>query len=399
MPTPTRLAFLAAALPATLLAQPVPEGAENVPGNTPAFPEQTEAPAQDSGIALSQSTVAEGLVHPWAVEVLPGGAGYLVTERPGRLRHVSPGGEVSAPIAGVPDVLAERQGGLLDVAVDPAFDTNRVIYLTYARPVGGGLSVTAAARAVLAEDFSQLTEVRDIFVQDPPSPTPMHYGSRVVPAAEGIVYVTTGDHATARERVLAQSLWNTYGKVVRVTASGEVPPGNPFADREEARGEIWSLGHRNVQGAALHPGTGELWTVEHGPAGGDELNRIAPGDNFGWPVVSYGVEYRGGPIGSGRARHAPEFVEPVYYWDPVIAPGGMVFYDGDMFEDWRGDILIAGLVASAIVRLDVKDGLVTGEERLLEGVGRVRDVAVDADGSILFVTDFADGGLYRLARD
>lgn len=399
MPTLTRRSLSAialAALPLAAPAQPVEEGPENVPSNTPAFPEQTEAPAQDSGIALNRSLVAGGFVHPWAVAVLPADAGYLVTERPGRLRHVSREGEVSDPIAGVPEVLNRRQGGLLDVALAPDFAESRAIYLTYAKPMGDGQSGTAAARAVLSEDHARLSDVEDIFVQEPPSPSPMHYGSRVVPMGDGTVFVTTGEHFTRAERELAQDLGATYGKVVRVNADGTVPADNPFTGRGDAIDTIWSYGHRNVQGAATHPDTGELWTIEHGPAGGDELNRIEAGANYGWPVVTYGVNYDGTEVGTGEARHAPDFAEPVYYWDPVIAPGGMVFYDGGMFADWRGDILASGLVSASIVRLDMQDGLVAGEERLVQGVGRVRDVAVDRDGAILFVTDEENGGLYRL---
>lgn len=399
MPTPTRLSISAialAALPFAAAAQPVEEGPENVPSNTPAFPEQTEAPARDSGIALNRSLVADGFVHPWAVAVLPADAGYLVTERPGRLRHVSREGEVSEPIAGVPEVLNRRQGGLLDVALAPDFAESRAIFLTYAKPLGDGQSGTAAARAVLSGDHARLSEVEEIFVQEPPSPTPMHYGSRVVPMGDGTVFVTTGEHFTRAERELAQDLGTTYGKVVRVNADGTVPGDNPFTGREGAVDTVWSYGHRNIQGAATHPDTGELWTIEHGPAGGDELNRIEAGENYGWPVVTYGINYDGTDVGTGEARHAPEFTEPVYYWDPVIAPGGMVFYDGGMFADWRGDILASGLVSASIVRLDMQDGLVAGEERLVQGVGRVRDVAVDRDGAILFVTDEENGGLYRL---
>lgn len=390
-------AFALATLPLTALAQPVEEGQENVPGNTPAFPEQTEAPAQETDVALERNRIAQGFVHPWAVAVLPGEAGYLVTERPGHLRHVTRDGEVSDPISGVPEVLNQRQGGLLDVALAPDFAESRVIYLTYAKPMNDGMSVTAAARAILSEDLESLREVEDIFVQEPPSPNPMHYGSRVVPSEDGPVYVTTGEHFTEEERQLAQELDTTYGKVVRVNPDGSVPDGNPFAGDDEAIDTVWTYGHRNIQGAALHPETDQLWTIEHGPAGGDELNRIEAGNNYGWPVVSYGINYDGTEVGSGEARHEPDFTEPVYYWDPVIAPGGMVFYEGDMFPEWQGDILASGLVSASIVRLELEDGLVVGEERLVEGVGRVRDVAVDLDGAVLFITDAENGGLFRLA--
>jgi glucose/arabinose dehydrogenase len=225
----------------------------------------------------------------------------------------------------------------------------------------------------------------------------MHYGSRVVPTEDGPVYVTTGEHFTEEERQLAQELDTTYGKVVRVNPDGSVPDGNPFAGDDEAIDTVWTYGHRNIQGAALHPETDQLWTIEHGPAGGDELNRIEAGNNYGWPVVSYGINYDGTEVGSGEARHEPDFTEPVYYWDPVIAPGGMVFYEGDMFPEWQGDILASGLVSASIVRLELEDGLVVGEERLVEGVGRVRDVAVDLDGAVLFITDAENGGLFRLA--
>jgi glucose/arabinose dehydrogenase len=392
-------ALLAVALPAVGMSQPVAEGPENVPGNTPAFPAQTEAPAQDSGLALARTEVASGLEAPWAVTVLPGDAGYLVTEQPGRLRHVARDGTLSEPIAGVPEVLYQRQGGLLDVALAPDFDESRWIYLTFSKPLGGNMSATAAVRATLSEDLTRLTDVTEIFVQRPGSATPMHFGSRVVPTPEGPVFVTTGEHFIQSERQLAQELDSTFGKVVRVMPDGSVPDDNPFADRDDALGEIWSLGHRNVQSAARHPDSGAILTIEHGPAGGDELNLIEPGANYGWPVVSYGINYDGSPIGRGEARHAPEFTEPRYYWDPVIAPGGMEIYTGEMFADWSGDILVGGLVAQAVVRLDLQGDTVMGEERLADGIGRVRDVAVDHDGAVLLVTDAANGRLVRLHTD
>jgi glucose/arabinose dehydrogenase len=382
------------ALAAPAIAAPWPDGAPNRTDITPAFVAQTEAPAQVTDPAPLLSSVAEGLDTPWAVAVLPGDAGYLVTERGGTLRHVARDGVVSAPVAGVPEVVAERQGGLLDLALAPDFADSRIIYLTYSAPAERGQSVTAAARAVLSPDHAQLDEVTEIFRQTPAAPTPAHYGSRIVPLPDGTLAITTGDRLRHADR--AQDPATTYGVVVRVTSEGEAPADNPIRSVAGALPEVYSHGHRNLQGAAVEPSTGRLWTLEHGPAGGDELNLIAPGGNYGWPVASYGVNYNGSEIGDGRAAHAPEFIPPRYYWDPVIAPGGMVFYEGAMFPDWQGDILAAGLIAQAVVRLVIDGDTVTSEERLADGVGRVRDVAIDHDGSVLFITD--QGAFSRLIR-
>ena len=258
------------------------------------------------------------------------------------------------------------------------------MFWTYAKRVDGG-TVTAAARGVLSQDFTRLDAVRDIFVQEPPSRYPMHYGSRILPQEDGTVWITTGEHSAAEERDRAQDVDTTYGKVIRVTRDGDPVPGNPFIGRDGID-TIWSLGHRNMQGAAIHPDDGALWTIEHGPRGGDELNRPEAGLNYGWPVVSYGIEYSGGDVGDGRPR-APGFEEPVYYWDPVIAPGGMIFYDGDAFDDWQGDLLIGSLNPGGLVRLTLEDGRVTGEERLVTELGRVRDVEQAPDGSVLLLID------------
>jgi aldose sugar dehydrogenase len=377
--------------------QPVPQGEPNVPEFRPAFPKQTRAPAADSGITFAVETFAEPLEHPWGIDVLPDG-GYLVTERPGRLRVISADGGLSEPVAGVPEVLAEGQGGLLDVRVGPSFAGDRLIYWAYAKPLGGGRSATAAARGRLAEDLSEVTEVEDIFVQEPPSPSPMHYGSRILFDGEGHAFITTGEHFTEEERVLAQELGSTYGKVVRVHPDGSVPEDNPFVGQEGAIGSIWSLGHRNIQGAAFHPESGELWVIEHGPQGGDELNRIEPGANYGWPVVSYGENYDGSLVGEG-ATAAEGMQQPRYYWDPVIAPGGMTFYDSDMIAEWQGDLLVSSLTPGALVRLELDGDTVTGEERLLTDQGRVRDVEVAPDGSILVITDRDDGALLQLVPE
>jgi aldose sugar dehydrogenase len=374
-----RMLLLAVALcPGAAVAQEVAQGEPNA-GFAPAFAEQTRAPALPPS-PVTVETFATGLDSPWGIAPLPGG-GWLVTEQLGTLRIVGPDGRLSAPVSGVPEVDNRRQGGLLDVAVGPEFATDRMVYMTYAKPVEGGVA-TAAARAVLSEDGTALTGLTDIFVQTPPSQNPMHYGSRIL--VDGpYVWITTGDHFSASDRVRAQDPQSTYGKVIRLLRDGTVPEDNPFVG-QDAVPQVWSLGHRNPQGAALGP-DGALWTVEHGPAGGDELNRPQPGANYGWPVVSYGVNYNGSDVGSGEAR-APGFEEPVYYWDPVIAPGGMMFYGGG-FADWEGDLLIGSLNPGALVRLKFEGGLVIGEERVITDRGRVRDVEVTPDGSVLLLID------------
>lgn len=378
--------------------QPVEQGPPNVEAFEPAFPEQTRAPASDSGVTLAVEQVAGGLVHPWGIDVLPDGS-ILVTERPGRLRVVGPDGTLSEPLDGVPEVLDEEQGGLLDVATGPDFAEDGRIYLTYAKPLGDGMSATAAARGKLNEDRTALVEVEELWVQEPPSPTPMHYGSRVAFDGTGHVFVTTGDHSVEAERVLAQELGASYGKVVRLGLDGSVPQDNPFAGAEGAVPSIWSLGHRNIQAAAFNEEAGELWIIEHGPRGGDELNLIEPGGNYGWPLVSYGENYDGTPVGTGLARHTEDLIEPRYYWDPVIAPSGMVFYRGDAFAEWQGDLLVGSLVPGALVRLELDGDTVVGEERLLQDRGRIRDVAVEADGAVLVITDQEDGEILRLTPE
>lgn len=370
-------------------------GERNTPQLEPAFPGQTRAPQISDDFALSSTVVATGLDHPWAIAVLPEG-GFLVTERSGALRLIDSDGGIGAPIAGVPAVLAEGQGGLLDVSLAADFVTSRRIWLTYAKPMEGGLSATAAAVATLSADGQALTGLTEVFVQDPASPTPTHFGSRVVPDGDH-VFITTGEHFTPAERRYAQDVTKTYGKVVRLMADGSLPADNPFAGQGGAAGQVWSLGHRNLQGAALAP-DGTLWTLEHGPQGGDEMNRIEAGANFGWPVVSYGENYGGTPVGEGIA-HQDGMAEPVYFWDPVIAPGGFVFYDGAMFPDWQGNVIAASLSPGGLVRLTLEGGKVTGEARYFPGLARFRDVAIDRDGAILAVTDEDDGHLVRIVPE
>ena len=403
MPAALPLLALATLAAAPAAGQTHEWGEKNAPFFAPAYPAQTRAPLETSDVTLRTETVAVGLEHPWAVAVLPDGAGWLVTERPGRLRHVAPDGSVSPPIAGVPAVENRgpetgwpTQGGLLDVKLGPDFAESRMIYVTYAKPIDDETSATAAARGRLSEDLSTLTDVADIFIQEPPSSHRMHYGSRIVFDDAGHAFITTGERYAMDTRDFAQQLTTTYGKVVRVALDGSIPATNPYRDVEDALAPIWSYGHRNVQGAVMKDGM--LLTVEHGPAGGDELNMPLPARNHGWPVVSYGVRYDGPRIGSGQPRMAG-MEEPLYYWDPVIAPGDMAVYDGAMIEDWSGDLLIAALVGKGLVRLEMTGPMVTAEERLLTDLGRVRDVAVGADGALLVVTDYADGALIRVTSD
>ncbi len=391
------LSLIRSAAVLVLIAQPLRAedwdyGQRNTPDLVPAFPEQTRAPKIADDGALAVETLARGLDHPWAIAVLPEG-GYLVTERSGALRRISVRGEVSDPVEGVPEVLAQGQGGLLDVALATDFAQSRRIWLSYAKPVGDGLSATAAGFGTLSMDGARLDGFADAFVQDPASPTSAHYGSRVVPEGDH-VFITTGEHFTETERQFAQDPAIPYGKVIRLMADGSVPTDNPFADRGGAAALVWSLGHRNLQGAALRPGGGP-WTLEHGPRGGDELNRIEAGANYGWPAVSYGENYNGSPVGEGIA-HRDGMTEPVYFWDPVIAPGGFAFYQGAMFPDWQGDVVAASLNPGGIVRLKLEGDRVVGEARYLYGTARFRDIAIDHDGAILAVTDADDGALLRI---
>jgi aldose sugar dehydrogenase len=383
--------------PLACAAEPVAQGDRNVPELEPAFAAQTRAPAAPSGVELAVEEIAGGLEHPWGAAMLPDGA-VLVTERPGRLRVVSADGDVSAPVAGLPEVFVRGQGGLLDVAVGPDFADDRMVYWTYAKPAGRNMAATAAARGRLSEDLAQVSGVEDIFVQEPPAAGGGHFGSRIVFDERGqSVFVTTGERQRPGNREKAQDLGTSFGKVIRIRPDGSAPPDNPFVGDPDAIEMIWSYGHRNIQGAAIDPETGELWTVEHGPQGGDELNRPGAGLNYGWPVITYGENYDGTPIGDGIAS-AQGMEQPVYYWDPVIAPGGMTFYRGALFAGWKGDLLIGSLTPGALVRLELADDkkTVAGEERLLTDRGRIRDVVEAPDGALLVLTDAEDGKLLRV---
>ncbi|MEJ2027155.1 MAG: PQQ-dependent sugar dehydrogenase, partial [Limibacillus sp.] len=337
--------------------------------------------------ALTVERLPGELDHPWGMTFLPDGA-LRVTARPGRLRILegaaggAEGVRLSEPITGLPRVYASGQGGLLDVALDPAFSENRLIYLSYAEAGDGGAG-TAVARARLNREALALDGLQVIFRMQPKTSGGRHFGSRLVFGADGALFVTLGDRG---ERERAQDPGVNRGQVVRINPDGSIPADNPFVGREGYRPEIWSFGHRNPQGAALQPETRELWTIEHGARGGDEVNRPLPGRNYGWPVISYGRHYSGGQIGVGTEKEGME--QPVYYWDPSIAPGDATFYDGDLFPAWQGDLLVTALKYRLLVRLDMEDGEVTGEERLLEGLGqRLRDVEVGPDGAIYLLLD------------
>ena len=367
----------------------------NTPSNRPAFAGQTRGCGIRSDASAYQVTVlANTLEHPWAVEPLPGGD-VLVTEKPGRMRIVSATGTVGQPITGVPAVDARGQGGLLDVALSPSFDSDRTIFWSYSEPREGG-NATSVARGVLSADRSSLEQVRVIFRALPTFNGTMHYGSRLAFGPDGMLYVTLGERSDARIRTQAQQLDSHMGKIVRITPDGAAPPDNPFVGRAGALPEIWSLGHRNVQAAAFDT-QGRLWDIEHGPRGGDELNLVEKGKNYGWPLVTYGIEYRGTPIeGAVTAREGME--QPVYYWDPVIAPSGADFYTGNAFPAWRGSLFVGSLGQTRVVRLVIDNGRVTGEEHLLaDRRQRVRDVKQGPDGALYIVTDQRSGELWRVA--
>lgn len=344
-------------------------------------------PSQSGDIAVT--TVAAGLEHPWGLAFLPDGR-MLVTERPGRLRLVDDAGNVSAPLGGVPEVYENGQGGLLDVALDPDFAANQHIYLSYAEPGGEG-GGTAVARARLAGD--KLEQLQVIFRQSPKLDSGHHFGSRLVFLRDGTLIVTLGDR---NRREYIPDMKTHIGKLVRINPDGTIPADNPFVGDDSYAPEIYSLGHRNAQGATLHPDTGELWTAEHGARGGDEINIPQPGKNYGWPVISYGREYSGAKIGEGTEK--PGLEQPVYYWDPSIAPSGMTFYTGDKFPAWRGNLFVGALAGQMLVRLQVDGHRIVSEERLLEDLGeRIRDVVQGPDGYLYLLTDSDDGRILRVA--
>ena len=373
---------------------PVTTGPPNARDQMAAFEGQTRVPEVESNFSLTPQVVTTQLSSPWGLAELPDGR-FIVTQRQeGSIVIVTRQGAISDSLLGVPSVYVSGQGGLLDIAVDPDFANNRWVYFSYSENRGNNQNGTSVARGKLSENERSLEDVTVIFRQMPAWNSTLHFGSRLVFDREGYLYITLGERSNPEPRQQSQDLNSLLGKVVRIHPDGTVPEDNPFANTANARSEIWSYGHRNVQSAALHPVTGELWTVEHGPRGGDEINRPEPGKNYGWPVITYGIDYGGGPIGAGiTAQEGME--QPIYYWDPVIGPSGMTFYEGDMFP-WQNNMLIGSLNPGGVVRIMLNGNRVVGEERLLRDFGRVRDVEVTADGAFWIVND--TGQLVRVSR-
>lgn len=359
-----------------------------------AMPAFAQAPQRFTSekASFTVETVAGGLQNPWGLAFLPGGR-MIVTERPGRVRIVNADGSLSQPLSGAPRVDARGQGGLLDIALDPKFAENRFVYLSFSEPQEGGRNSTAVARARLGNAGGALENTSVIWRQEPAFASTMHFGSRLVFSRDGTLFVTVGDRYSQRDE--AQNRENTIGKIVHITTDGKPAPGNPVLSGAKWNPFVWSIGHRNVQGAALHPQTGQLWTAEHGARGGDEINRPESGKNYGWPVITYGVDYSGAKIGIGTHKDGME--QPVFYWDPSIAPSGMTFYTGDAFPGWKNSAFVGALASQLLSRLEFDGDRIVREERLLRGFGeRIRDVRQGPDGLIYLLTDSAQGRVLRL---
>lgn len=372
---------------------PLESRTPNAEGQTPAFAGQTRTCGVTSGVQFDVTVVAKGLEFPWAVEPLPGGD-LLVTEKPGRLRVVSATGAIGEPITGLPKILAKGQGGLLDVALSPSFDTDRTIFWSYSeeRADGNGTSI---ARGVLSADNKSVSDAKTIFRVLPSYDGDMHFGSRLAFGPDGMLYASFGERSDDNMRKYAQLKESHLGKIIRIKPDGTVPADNPFVGQGTAKPEIWSIGHRNPQAMAFDA-NGALWDIEHGTNGGDELNHIQKGMNYGWAEVAYGEEYSGAALSAVTARAGTE--QPVYYWDPVIAPSGAQWYSGDAFPAWKGNLFVGGMKDKKLVRLVVENNKVTGVEHLLTDRGqRVRDVRQGPDGALYIVTDQKDGELWRVS--
>ncbi|MGL4196573.1 MAG: PQQ-dependent sugar dehydrogenase [Allorhizobium sp.] len=369
---------------------PVETQAPNAPDQQPAFNGQTRAPQPAQVATIKTEVVAEGLPHLWAMEFLPDGR-MLVNAKQGAMHIVGTDGKAGPEIANVPEVLANGQGGLLDVALAPDYATSGKIFFSFSEPRDDGNGTSVASARLVPDDQGggTLEDVSVIFRQMPSYDGNKHFGSRLAFGPAGELYVTVGERSDAEPRVQAQDLQSGLGKIFRISQTGEALPDNPFVGQDNAQPEIWSLGHRNLQSATID-GQGRLWTVEHGPKGGDELNLPEPGKNYGWPEVTYGVEYSGEKVGDGVTQMA-DTEQPIYYWDPVIAPSGMAFYDGDAIPEWKGAFLVGGLVSQGIVVLHMENDRVKHEERVALDA-RIRDVKVGPDGAVYAVTEQRGGG-------
>lgn len=360
----------------------------------PAFEGQTRVKGVHTSTLLDVKQLTDQLVNPWGIVLMPDGR-FLITEKAGTLRIAKPTGEVSAPITGLPKVDAGGQGGLLDVAVDPDFANNRMVYFSFSEPVAPG-NLTAVGKGKLSADEKTIEGATVIYQAKPAFDSKLHYGSRLVWDKDGNLFVSTGERSDIKSRPQAQDVKSGMGKVLRITKDGQPAPGNPAI--AGALPEIYSYGHRNVQGLAINPVTGELWGDEFGPKGGDEVNRIEPGKNYGWPDITYGLEYSGQKVGEGITQKAG-MEQPVYYWDPVVSPSGAIFYTGDLIPEWKNNLFIGALSGMHIVRLVIENNKVVGEERLLsDQQQRFRDVLQGADGAIYAITDGEKGRLFRVGK-
>jgi aldose sugar dehydrogenase len=374
--------------------KPVETDPPNVPELKPAFPGQTRAPEVKTKTELRVTEIAEDFDKPWAIAFLPDRR-MLVTEKPtGKLYIVTQEGQKSAPVAGMPRVDGRDQGGLLDVEIGPDYAQSRLIYFAYYEPRKGGNGLAVARARLVADAKPRIEDMQVIFRMQPTLDSTKHAGGRLVFAPDGKLFVTLGERSIREGRVQARDLGSHLGKIVRIHPDGSVPKDNPFVDRQGARPEIWTLGHRNILSAALD-GRDRLWVVEMGPRGGDELNLIERGKDYGWPTIGYGEEYSGLPIHEKSQQKGLE--QPVYYWDPVISPSGLTIYSGDLFPEWKGNFFIGGLSSEALVRLVLRDDRVVGEERLLTDLDeRIRDVVQGPDGALYLLTDDDDGKLLRV---
>jgi aldose sugar dehydrogenase len=360
----------------------------------PAFDGQTRISGIHTKTPYQIEVLNNSLQKPWGIAVLPDGR-LLVTEKKGTMRIASTTGVVGEPITGIPEVNSSGQGGLLGLCIDPAFDKNRMVYWVFSESLTDG-NLTAVAKGKLAADEKTIENATILYRATPAYAGNMHYGGRILYSKEGHLYISTGERSDLETRPLAQDLNTGLGKIIRITTDGKPVDGNPFIGKPNARPEIFSYGHRNVQGIAFHPESGDLWENEFGPRGGDEVNLIAPGKNYGWPVITYGIEYQGSKIGNS-IQQKPGMEQPVYYWDPVISPSGMTFYSSDVIHEWKNNLFLACLSGTHICRLVIENNKVTGEERLLEEEKqRFRDITQGKDGALYAVTD--EGRLYKISK-